>query len=337
MPPDQWPSLFSQSFETIANFFHIDSSRLVLTPSCTSALNLAILDQDWRAGDCVLTSSFEHHALYRNLVKLRSQGIDVIEIPPSESSLFDLANFESILNSRKVHLVAVTAACNVTGAVLPFEEIIELAHQYDAKVLLDGAQIAGWMDLNLLQLSVDYFTFAGHKGLQAPWGIGGLYVSENGSMNCPTASCEIGTGTTKKFDSKPGYCDAGSVDMIALAGLAAGCQWLLQDENSNRLVSARKQAEILTHALRKIPAARIHHNFDMTSKMPTVAISFGESNLAIADKLKKAGIIASAGFQCAPIAHQQLGTNEHGVIRFSFGPIATNVDVDLVICALRVA
>ena len=86
----------------------------------------------------------------------------------------------------------------------------------------DGAQIAGWFDLDLEQLGVDFFTFAGHKGLQAPWGIGGLYVAENTSMKCPNASCEFDPSKRSEFGTQPGYCDAGSVDLIALAGLAAG-------------------------------------------------------------------------------------------------------------------
>lgn len=333
--PDQWPSLFRESFETVANFFHIDPTRLVLTPSCTSALNLAIMDHDWQAGHRIITSSFEHHALYRNLVKLRAQGIDVVEVPPASDNLFDLEQLKLELENGKTRLVAVTAACNVTGALLPVEQIIELAHQYGAKVLLDGAQVAGWMDLDLIQLGIDFFTFAGHKGPQAPWGIGGLYVAEKSKMNCPSATCEIKPGTQKTFDSKPGYCDAGSVDLIALAGLAAGCRWLSRAENSNRLANAREIAAEFTHSIREFSAAKIYHDLDIKLKMPTVAISFGEANELIAERLKENGVIASAGFQCAPLAHQQLGTSEHGIIRFSVGPSATNIDFDRVISALK--
>lgn len=326
--PDQWPNLFRESFDTVASFFHVDPSRLVLTPSCTSALNLAIMDQRWQAGDRIVTSSFEHHALHRNLVKLSAQRIEVAQVEPNGNQIFDLARLKTLLQDSRTKLVAITAACNVTGALLPFEQIIELAHQYGSKILLDGAQIAGWVDLDLVELGVDFFTFAGHKGTQAPWGIGGLYVAENSVMHCPTAACEFKPGTAKPYDSKPGYCDAGSVDLIALAGLAAGCQWLSDETNADRLHNARQQAAEFTNRIRKIPAAGICHDFDFEKKMPTVAVNFGDDTPAIAKCLKENGIIASAGFQCSPLAHQQIGTAEHGVIRFSFGPAKSNVDLE---------
>lgn len=318
--PDQWPELFRLSFETIASFFHVDSSRLVLTPGCTSALNLAILDQAWNSGDRVFTSSFEHHALYRNLVQLRSRHIEIIEVPPATNSTFDLDFFRKELKKGSTTLVAITAACNVTGALLPIEDIIDLTHQYDAKVLIDGAQIAGWSDLNLNELGVDFFTFAGHKGPQSPWGIGGLYVSENSAMSCPNASCEFSQGKKKDFETKPGYCDAGSVDLVALAGLAAGCRWLSEGEQKNRLSKARMLAKEFTGYIREHSGCKILHDFEFDQKMPTVAISFDNLNQSVAKKLKEHQIFVSSGFQCAPLAHQTLGTAEHGVIRFSFGP-----------------
>ena len=332
--PTSWSDLFYDSFSTVANFFHVDKSRLVLTPSCTSALNLAVMDQDWQSGDQVITSSFEHHALYRNLVKLRAQGVEIIDTPARNGSTFDLEFLHSKLKQGKTKLVAVTAACNVTGALLPYSEIVELAHHYDTKVLLDGAQIAGWFDLNLTELGVDWFTFAGHKGTQAPWGIGGLYVAENASMSCPTASCEFEPTHKKTFASKPGYCDAGSVDLVSLAGLAAGCNWLSLPENGIRLARARALATKLTDAIRQARGICIHHDYNFENKMPSIAISFESGNQKIASQLKQHQVIASAGFQCAPRAHETLGTAQHGIIRFSIGPGQTEIDVEPVLEAI---
>jgi selenocysteine lyase/cysteine desulfurase len=294
------------------------------------------MDQDWQAGDHVITSSFEHHALFRNLVKLKSRGIEITEINPTSDSLFDLESFESELRNRKTKLVAITAACNVTGGMLPYEEITSLSHHHGAKVLIDGAQIAGWADLDLKQLGVDFFTFAGHKGPQAPWGIGGLYVSEGATMSCPTATCEIGSssGAEEQFEAKPGYCDAGSVDLIALAGLAAGCKWLAAPEQNDRLYDARKNAADLAHAFRDMPGATIHHDLEPEQKMPTVAVSLGIETQVVPKRLKENNIIASSGFQCAPLAHQALDTNQTGVIRFSYGPAQNQIDIDRLIAAV---
>ena len=335
--PDRWPSLFHQSFETVASFFHTDPSQLVLTPGCTSALNLAILDQEWETGDRVASSAFEHHAVSRNLAKLQSQGIDVVQVPPTAGCLLDLEYLEDHLKQGRTKLVAMTAACNVTGALLPFEQTIAMAHQYGAKVLIDGAQIAGWMDLDLVNLGADYFTFAGHKGLQAPWGIGGLYIAEDAIMRCPTAACDFSPESKERFAAKPGYCDAGSVDLIALAGMAAGCRWLSDPENAARLEKARNLAAELTEMIREIPKVKIHHGFAPDLKMPTVAVSIASSNSLVLSKLKDQKVIVSAGFQCAPWAHEQLGTSELGVVRFSFGPTTTDADLNRVISAFESA
>ena len=105
--------------------------------------------------------------------------------------------------SRTPTLLAMTAASNVTGELLPIASLVELARRHGAAALIDAAQIAGWIDLDLPRLGADFVAFAGHKGPQAPWGIGGLYVSPR--LAWPA----------------PGYCDVGSVDRCALAGLAA--------------------------------------------------------------------------------------------------------------------
>ena len=333
-PPDQWSRQFHESFECVAAFFHIDPARLVLTPSCTAALNLALTDQNWQPGDQIITSCFEHHALYRNLIKLRERGVETVQIPATNGALVDLDRLEQELQNRHTKLVAMTAACNVTGALLPFESIVDLAHQHDAKVLIDGAQVAGWLDLNLLDLEFDFFTFAGHKGPQAPWGIGGLYVAENSIMKCPTATCEIGSEKRSTFDSKPGYCDAGSVDLVALAGLAAGCRWLSSATRQNRLSEARNQTAELANLLRERSDLKLLHDFEMNQKMPTIAVSCGADNLEMAQRLKDDGIIASVGFQCAPQAHDHLGTSEHGVLRFSFGPSGGTHDLGRVVQVL---
>ena len=128
-----------------------------------------------------------------------------------------------------------TAASNVTGDLLPVPEIVTLAHEHGALALIDGAQVAGWMPLDVAALDVDLLAFTGHKGPHAPWGIGGLYVSERVQMASPNAVCELPVGGGATCAPMPGYCDVGSVDRAALAGLEAGLRWLAAAEQSDRL------------------------------------------------------------------------------------------------------
>ncbi|WP_166831705.1 aminotransferase class V-fold PLP-dependent enzyme [Thalassoroseus pseudoceratinae] len=320
--PLEWAEVFQLSHEKIASYFHVEPSRLLVTPSCTAALSVAVRDHDWKSGDRVLTSQYEHHALHRGLAKLGEMGVEVVQVPASETELVDLKILETQLQSGQVRLVAMTAACNVTGQLLPMDEIIELAHQYGALVLLDGAQVAGWFDLDLLAMKVDLFTFAGHKGPQAPWGIGGLYVSANVEMNSPLAACDLQeTQQRAACAPMPGYCDTGSVNLSALAGMGAAVDWLREPKQADRLDRARRLTQDFTDNLREISNVKIHGDVPMEMKVSTVAITSDIlSPATIATKLKEMGIVASAGFQCAPQAHLNLGTASNGVVRFSFGP-----------------
>ncbi len=337
--PTDWPTLFKSAHHTVAKFFHVDPQRLLLTPSCTAAINLAVTDHAWNTGDRVVTSNFEHHALYRALVKLNEHGIDITTLPQGSNDLLQLELLEAELKSGGVRLVALTAACNVTGHLLPISEAITLAHAFDAIVLVDGAQIAGWWDLDVPELGADLFTFAGHKGTQAPWGIGGLFVSPNVSMNCPEATCErLELQAASHCTVMPGYCDAGSVNLSALAGLAAGCCWLNEPQQRSRLQHARNLAGEFTEAVRNVPGVLVHHDVSVDKKVPTVAISVeGASCTDIAARLRASGLITSAGFQCAPQAHRALGTDRNGVIRFSFGPTSDVSDVPRAAESLRMA
>jgi len=320
--PTGWPDLFQVSHKAIADFFHVDRSRLLLTPSCTAALNIAVMDHAWQAGDRVLTSHYEHHALHRNLVKLADQGVDVTTLPSSQQETIDLAALELELKAGDVRLLALTAACNVTGRLLPIAEAIDMAHQFGALVLIDGAQVAGWWDLDVTELGADLFTFAGHKGPQAPWGVGGLFVSPNVAMNCPFAACERSEShTSQSCSPMPGYCDAGSVNVTALSGLAAACDWLREPEQAGRLQHARNLAGEFTEQVRELPGVVVHDDVAADRKLPTVALTIdGVSSSDLAAELREHRLIVSGGYQCAPRAHDALGTHESGVVRFSFGP-----------------
>jgi len=333
--PQQWPELFAEASAAVARFFHVDASRLLITPSCTAALQLAMLDHPWQAGDRLITSHFEHHALQRCAVKLKERGVEVSTLRYNGHSLIQLEDLEQQLKKGGVRLVALTAACNVTGQMIPLTEAIELAHRFDALILIDGAQIAGWWDLSLPELGADLFTFAGHKAPQAPWGAGGLYVRPNVAMQCPAAVCSLTELTQKPQAPMPGYCDAGSVNLAALLGLAAGCDWLAQPDQQQRLETARGLVAAFTQAAKELPQVTVYHDTATENKMPAVALSIdGLTAWEAGEQLRSHAVVVSAGFQCAPQAHQALGTAEDGVIRFSFGVSNTQDDLNKAVAAL---
>jgi selenocysteine lyase/cysteine desulfurase len=229
-----------------------------------------------------------------------------------------------------------TAASNVTGDLLPIPEIVALAHEHGALAAVDAAQIAGWLPLDVRALDVDLLAFTGHKGPQGPWGIGGLYVSRGVRMNSPAAACEIpAPGETKACADMPGYCDVGSVDRAALAGLVAGLRWLDAPEQADRLHRARNQARRLQQFLEEMPGITVHAFRAPAERLPTVALTAaGRAPAELASSLHAQGVIASGGLQCAPLAHRTLGTEPDGVLRISFGPGNAAGDEDVCVSAL---
>ena len=324
--PGQWGGAFEQAQRTIATFFGIRNvNQLLLTPGCTSSLAVGIGDVDLAGRKRVLTSSWEHHAMHRPLLKLHESGVTVTPVPPGAGSPLDLDQAEDQLSRGDVGLVAITASCNVTGDMLPVRDLIDLAHQYDSQVLLDAAQVVGWLDLNVIALEADLVAFGGHKGLQGPWGIGGLYAADSARMNC--VSSRRGTLSSDRTP-RPGYCDAGSVDQVALAGLLAAIEWLKRIERPKHLHAAREQIARLEAELHDA-GARCFGIQAPRSRMPTLAFAVADQASAeFAASLAKLGISVGSGLQCAPLAHRTLGTEDEGLVRISLGIDQAPSEVD---------
>lgn len=333
--PSDWPDRFEEAHQAIADYFAAPSSeQILLTPGCTSALAVGIGDTLIPSGKRILISAWEHHALHRPVLQRAATDVTVETIPPRRDAAsgkivdsLDLAWLEQALSKRDVALVALTAACNVTGECLPYEQVIGLVRKYDATVLLDAAQVVGWSKLDLTRLDADLVAFGGHKGLQAPWGIGGLYMSERVQMQCATAACELPRESSRQPLTRPGYCDVGSVDQFALAGLHAAIRMLSQRDAQADLAHARSQIRRIQATLQRYPQLQVLRATD--EGMPSLAFrSSSRSSGQLAADLKRHGLVVSSGIQCATLAHQTLGTADEGVVRISVGVGQADAEID---------
>lgn len=323
--PSDWPERFAKAHAAVCRFFGVaDLDQLLLTPGCTSSLSTAMASVDLSAGSRVLTSHWEHHAVHGPLRKLTDTGVAVDFVPTSDDSPMDLIALEQFLAAKVVGLVAVTAACNVTGDFLPIEQIVEMSHRYGAMVLVDAAQIVGWIDLDLDSLGADMVAFGGHKGLQAPWGIGGLYIANSAKLKCATAQCAIpdsnADAATQPWGSRPGYCDVGSVDQFSLAGLEASLHRLGDTPRSDDLEVAREQVSRFRETLCRNSRVTIFGLVENDRRLPTIAFAIdGENSGQSAERLRQHGLIVGSGLQCSPVSHEALGTAETGLVRISVG------------------
>ena len=345
-PPSRWPQMFQEAHERIARFFGVGRcEEILLTPGCTSSLSIALSDVLIPKGQRILTSHWEHHALHRPLLKRQSQDVRVENIPVSKNSQgirtcpIDLDWLEKELSRGDVGLVAMTAACNVTGELLPFDDVIHLANQHGAMTLIDAAQLVGWQSLDFVKMGADLVAFGGHKGLQAPWGIGGLYFSDRARMVCVSASCEIPVAEKDvvKTPPRPGYCDVGSVDQFALAGLHAAIG-MLDDQDCDILLSnGRQQIQQIRACFEEFEHVRTFGASDVNQSVPSFAVSVGGlSSGEFAARLREQGIVVGSGYQCAPLAHQLLGTQDSGLVRFSVGIAQPTDEIDELVGRLKI-
>ena len=333
-PHASWSESLEVQHARVARAFGAEPRRLLLTPGCTSALATAVADLDWHEGDRVLISGLEHHALHRPVTLQARRGVRVTTIGRAADAPLDLDALRAELWRGAVRLVALTAACNVTGELLPVREAAELAHEHGALILVDAAQTAGWLPIDVAAMKVDLLAFAGHKALRAPWGIGGLYVAPHVSLASPAASCDLSSAGVERETCAPmpGYCDVGSVDRLALAGLAAALEDVEVEGLPARLSAARALLEPLETYLDESSRVRRLGVRDPERRLPTVAFTLEDH--AASDVLAAftaRGIAVAGGLQCAPLAHRTLGTEPDGAIRVSVGPSNDERDVQRVI------
>lgn len=327
--------------QALADLFDApDPARFCFTAGCTHALNIAIQTFPWQPGDGVIMSALEHHALSRPIRKMaREKGIHFHIIPYTDEAPFDLVVYETILRAESIRLVATTHASNVLGSVLPVEDIGRLAHQYGAYYLLDAAQSAGVLPVNLRSGYIDMMAVPGHKSLYGPPGSGALYIGADIPLN---TFMEGGTGNDSgkhpMSPSVPEGFEVGTINMPAILAFSEGVRWVCQ---TGLQTIHRHETELLTlllDGLQAMPEITIYGHTDPSRKTPVV--SFNLQNVhpkALGNRLfDDYGIALRAGFHCAPMAHEAVGSLEHGgTVRASIGYYTQPEDIQALLKALQ--
>ncbi|MEM8677879.1 MAG: aminotransferase class V-fold PLP-dependent enzyme [Planctomycetota bacterium] len=318
----------------VAEFLGIqDPSRLVFTPSCTYASNLAIQGLRWQPGDVAIMSGLEHHAVSRPIRKVsREHGIEFQVAPYAPDQPIDFDFVEQQLKTGKVKLVACTMAANVTGDIFPSKQLGELVKSYGALYLVDAAQSAGVLPVNVNDLHADMLTVAGHKGMFGPPGVGCLFVREGIELN---SLAEGGTGRDSgKHDMSerfPSNYEVGTHNLLSIVGLTAGVRWVHQAGLDNIRAHEEALATRFIEGLRQRDDVTIYGTTEMSRRSSVVSVTFEQiSPQEMAVWLAENHQIATRpGYHCAPLAHETIGTLPgDGTLRFSFGYFNTLDEVD---------
>lgn len=316
-----------------------DPGRVVFQLNATHALNVA-LQGFLRPGDRVVRTRYDHNSVRRTLGALQGRGVEVDVLSGRPDGGVDLAEAEELLlgpGRKPPRMLAIPHASNVLGSVLPVRALADLAHAAGAAVLVDGAQTAGHLQVDVEALGVDLFAFSGHKGLLGPQGTGGLWVREGIALEPLLFGGTGGDSDALEMpESLPDRLEVGTVNAPGIAGLLAGVEWIAA-RGAERLHRAEQlhKAELLRR-LRSIPGVRVHSPPapDGVGIVTLTCEGFTPSELAMRLD-REHGVQTRSGLHCAPEAHEVIGTLETGAVRFSTGWATTEEDIERAATAME--
>ncbi|MEW5949321.1 MAG: aminotransferase class V-fold PLP-dependent enzyme [Thermodesulfobacteriota bacterium] len=321
--------------ETIAVFFNCPSSeQVIFTANVTESLNLVLLGL-LQPGDHVVTTSMEHNSVMRPLQYLReSRNVDFTVVSCDDQGQLDPEDIRRVLRSE-TRFVVVNHASNVTGTILPIEAVGEI--KGDAFFLVDTAQSAGVIPIDMQEAGIDFLAFTGHKSLLGPTGIGGLCLSKDIRLNPLKRG---GTGSRSESWAHPDFLpdryESGTPNTLGIAGLDAGIRFI-REQGIERIRDHELQLiRQMMEGLGGIRGVKIYGPQAADEKTAIVSLNIeGKSPSEVCLTLdRKYGIMTRGGLQCAPIAHKTIGTFPDGTVRLSLGYFNTMEEVDQVIRAI---
>ena len=317
-----------QCRRALAELFGIegDPGRIAFQLNATHALNAALFGT-LRPGDVVVRTEYDHNAVRRPASLLKARGVEERVLTGRPDGTVDLEEARALLAGAR--LLAFPHASNVLGNVLPARALADLAHEAGALVLVDAAQTAGQLPLDVEDLGIDMLAFTGHKALLGPQGTGGLWVREGVEVEVGVAGGTGGDSLPFEMPAAfPDRLEAGTQNGPGIAGLLAGIDWLRA-----RGVAALHESEM---ELKADLIRRLRAISGVTLRSPeapdgVAIVTITSDRMApgeLAARLDaEYGVLTRAGLHCAPEAHRVIGTLETGAVRFSLGWATTEEDI----------
>lgn len=314
-----------------------DPAQIIFTANATEALNLALKGL-LKRGDHVITSSMEHNAVWRPLKTLeRERGVEISVVPCAPDGTLDPAKVAEALRPN-TRLITLLHASNVTGTIMPITEVGEIARANNVLFLVDSAQTAGVLPLDVKAQKIDLLAFTGHKGLLGPPGTGGLYLRKG--IRLETLK-EGGTGSESYLETQPETLpdryEAGTLNTYGLAGLGAAVNYLLNEGIPKIRAQEEELTAYLLEGLRQIEGIEIYGPQDPQKQVGTVSFNLAglppEEVGYVLDQ--NYSIMVRVGLHCAPLAHRTVGTFQCGTLRASLGYFNTREEIKYFLTSLR--
>lgn len=323
--------MIEETRNLLKELLHCSAKQVVFTPTATIAINMIIQGVIEKGVRNIYISPFEHNAVTRTLHYFENLGrITVAELTVSNSLEYDLPRIRYQFDAVRPDLVIVSHASNVIGLVAPVVDIFAHAKEYGAVTFVDMAQTAGLVDLNVGLETIDFAVFAGHKTLLGPTGISGFLMKPSfdlppvlfGGTGYDSANQDMPTCLPEKYEM-------GTLNIAGIAGLNAALKWI-NEQTITKLCQAEEHSrQRLLALLEDYAFLRVVGNIKGREYVGIVSCLFdGISSDSAGNIFAERGISVRTGLQCAPKAHQFLGTYPAGTIRYSVNALTNNKDFE---------
>jgi cysteine desulfurase family protein len=331
--------IIMEARESLARLFGTgDPFQIVFTKNATEALNLAIgglLSPD----DHVITSGMEHNSVMRPLRALEAKGCPLSVVRCSPQGVLDPDDLLPAIKSNTKAIILIHAS-NVTGTIMPIQEIANIAREHGLIFCVDAAQTAGALPIHVEEMNIDLLAFTGHKSLFGPQGTGGLYIRKGLEQKIPPLLLG-GTGSRSEFEQQPDFMpdryESGTPNTIGLAGLGAGVDYIIGRGLDNIRAEEMRLTRRFLDGMKSIGGVHIYGPADASHQIPVVSFNIdgmtsSEVSLSLDEQF---GIMSRPGLHCAPATHRTIGTFPGGTVRFSFGYFNTEDDIDRALEAVQ--
>ena len=315
-----------------------DPMRVIFTLNVTEAINTVLMGY-LGPGDRVVTTSMEHNAVLRPLRHLEARGVEVELVNCAPDGTLDARDMERALDSG-ARLVVINHASNVCGTLLPVGEIGRMAKERDIPLMLDAAQTAGCIPIDIERENIDILAFTGHKGLLGPTGTGGVVFNKDFDVDSLPPLVFGGTGSRSEEEYQPDFLpdkyESGTANIIGLSGLRESIRWIkgrgVDEIRTHEVKTTKKMIDELS----EIPGVTVYGTRDAERQTATVSFTVnGLENSEVGERLSTDfQIMSRVGLHCAPRAHRTIGTFPEGTVRFGMGPFTTEEEVTEAVLAV---
>ena len=315
-----------------------DPNRLTFSYNATDSLNI-ILQGLAEKGDHVITTMLEHNSVLRPLYCMQQQGIiDVTYVSFDNAGYVDPDDIKKAIRPNTKFVVC-THSSNVIGTVQPLAAIGKICKEAGLVFVVDGSQGAGAINVNMVQSDIDVYIFTGHKCLMGPTGIGGSYVRETATIRHTRYG---GTGVRSAYlahlEEFPYRLEAGTLNLLGVAGLNAGVKWVLEQGIDNLHQKEIALWDKLRTHLQNTNGVTTYCAVDTNNQNPVLSFNINGFEAGDVGMMLDVDydIACRTGLQCAPKVHERINTIDiHGTVRFSVGPFTTEEEINTAIEAVR--